>query len=185
MSAEEETPFTPASDDLETNSSSTRLPGSVVLAEKMERSRFLRRASSSLFMGFVAVSSGTAGLLGFLASPAQAAGACCPTCCGPSPCCNTTCCQKGCCHPVGAEANCENNGVTCFGFDNTWSGSSCWGCVTGQLIVVCCDCVTNSRTNCPNPEGVNRCICYSIGDAPSAPKNLTIIRDASEVPRSR
>lgn len=156
------------------------LRGSLFVAERMERRKFIRRASTSLFAGFVAVSSGTASLVGFLASPAAAAGGCCPSCCGPSPCCNTTCCNKGCCSPVGQNSVCSNNGVTCFGYDNTWSGTHCWACVNGGTITTCCDCITNSQTNCANPAG-NRCICYSVGDGP-APKGVRIIRDASQVP---
>lgn len=156
------------------------LPGSVFIAEKMERRKFIRRASTSCFLGFVAVSSGTASLFGFLADPAAAAGGCCPSCCGPSPCCNTSCCNKGCCAPVGQDSSCQNNGVSCFGFDNrTWSGHSCWACVNGQTITVCCDCLTNNTTNCAN--STNRCICYSIGDSPARP-GVPIIRDASQVP---
>jgi hypothetical protein len=156
-------------------------PGSTFLAEKMERRKFIRRASTSLFMGFVAVSSGTASLMGFLASPAQAAGACCPYCCGPSPCCNTSCCRKGCCSPVGQDFSCSNNQVTCFGYANTWSGDACWTCISGGNHTICCDCRTNSQTNCPHPSGINRCICWYSGPG-LAPQGVKVIRDASQVP---
>lgn len=138
----------------------TPLPGSVVLAEKIERRQFLRRLSGSLFYGFLGVSTGTASLFGFLANPAAAAGACCPSCCGPSPCCNTSCCNKPCC-TVGSK-NCANNGQTCLGFSGTWSGTSCWTCVDNVQCrtTTCCDCKTNNQTGCSNPNGINRCICY-------------------------
>jgi hypothetical protein len=140
------------------------LPGSVFLAERIERRKFLRRSAKTLFFGFMATSTGTAGLLGFLADPAAATGQCCPySCCGPSACCDTSCCSKPCCSPVGTD-NCANNGSTCFGYSNTWSGQSCWSCVlTGNCkTVTCCDCATNNQTGCPNPEGKNRCICYQV-----------------------
>jgi hypothetical protein len=160
------------------------LPGSVLLATTMERRRFLRGASKSFFMGFVAVSSGTAGLLGFLASPAQAAGACCPSCCGPSPCCETACCSKPCCpgNP-GDSSSCINNGSTCLGFDNTWGGTACWSCGGGggQPTTICCDCKTNNETGCSNPYATNRCICYFVGHI-APPPGLAHIRDASQVP---
>jgi hypothetical protein len=158
------------------------LPGSILLAEKMERRRFLRKSSTSLFLGFVAVSSGTASFLGFLAGPAQAAGACCPDCCGPSPCCQTTCCSKPCCTGMYHD-QCVNNGSTCLGYSGTWSGQSCWGCnYFNQGTRICCDCKTNNQTGCPNPNGYNRCICQGI--VPEAPQRLTIIRDARQVPAS-
>jgi|SRR5579884_3187393 len=155
------------------------LPGSILLAEKMERSRFPRK-SSTLSFGFVAVASGTSGLLGFLASPASAAGPCCPSCCGPSPCCNTTCCNKKCCNGNTAY-KCIDNGTTCRGYSNTWSGTSCWGCTVNGKTQLCCDCLTDSQTGCKNVNepGVNRCICTGI--VGFAPQGVMIIRDASEV----
>lgn len=156
------------------------LRGSVLLAETMERRKFVRRASTSLFLGLMAVSSGTAGLFGFLASPASAAGRCCPYCCGPSPCCNTSCCNKNCC-PNGGSSSCANNGSTCLGYAGTWSGSSCWACVSGAVITTCCDCKTNSQSGCPNSNG-NRCICWYAGDGPVR-AGTPIIRDASQVPK--
>lgn len=160
------------------------LPGSVLLAERMERSRFLRRASTSFFAGFVAVSSGTMGVLGFLASPAEAqVGPCCPSCCGPSPCCNTSCCSKPCCDST-TPWDCKNGGGDCQGYWSTWSGNSCWGCSQGNGTLLCCDCKTNNMINCPNKaEGVNRCICWGVSGF--APEGLIIIRDASQVPAGR
>lgn len=177
----------PETDEPAPLSEAPPLPGSLFLAERMERRKFIRRVSKSMFLGFVAVSSGAASVMGFLASPAQAAGACCPSCCGPSPCCNTSCCNKGCCSPVGNNASCSNNGVTCFGYSGTWNGTSCWSCHDNNWTTICCDCVTNSQTNCANPGGVNRCICYVLGywrpgEGPA--KGLTVIRDASQVPLS-
>jgi hypothetical protein len=160
-------------------------PGALFLAKKIERRRFLRHGAAALFGGFMAVSTGTASVFGFLANPAQAAGGCCPACCGPSPCCNTSCCSKGCCAPVGKNYVCNNNGVTCFGFDNTWGGSHCWSCQNGNVITICCDCRINNRTNCPNPNGINRCICYQAqsGLSPTdLPKGMPVIRDARDVP---
>lgn len=169
-----------------TQSSPTPPPrGAVYVAAKIERRRFLRHGATALFGGFMAVSTGTASIFGFLANPAEAAGACCPSCCGPSPCCNTTCCHKGCCSPVSKDYTCDNNGVTCFGFDSTWSGGACWSCnPSGNFITICCDCVTNSQTNCSNPNGVNRCICYQSGGLSPAdlPKGMPLIRGAHYVP---
>lgn len=155
------------------------LPGSIFLAERMERRRFVRSASKSIFMGLVAVSSGTASVLTFLTSPAQAAGGCCPSCCGPSPCCGTACCGKSCCN--GNSQQCINNGSTCLGYSGTWSGTSCWSCVNGTLTTVCCDCKTNNQTGCSNPSGVNRCICSFTGHFAPA-RGMAVIRDASQVP---
>ena len=140
------------------------LPGSIYLAEKIERRKFLRRMSKSLFFGAVAVSSGTTTLFGFLADPAHATGACCNySCCGPSLCCSTSCCSKNCCSPAGSD-NCTNNGSTCLGYSGTWSGLNCWSCVLSGSCrtVTCCDCKTNNQTGCPNPNGVNRCICDQV-----------------------
>jgi hypothetical protein len=166
-------------------------PGSLFLAEQMERRRFLRRASTSIFMGFVAVSSGAAGLMDFLVSPAQAAtGACCPTtnsCCGPSPCCNTSCCRKGCC-PLNSD-HCTDNQVTCFGPDNRYwgprGGGNCWSCYNPNtmITIVCCDCLTNNDTNCSN-GGLNRCICYFQGHF-APPKGIRLITDARHLPAFR
>jgi hypothetical protein len=156
------------------------LPGSIFLAERMERKRFLRTTSKSLFMGFVAVASGTASVMGFLASPAQAVGGCCPDCCGPSPCCNTSCCSKPCCSLNSYQ--CANNGSTCLGFDNTWGGSSCWSCQYAHTTTICCDCRVNNHQGCSNPNpDVYRCICYKSGPF-APPKGLALIRDASQVP---
>jgi hypothetical protein len=161
------------------------LPGSVLLAERIERNRFLRRMAQSTFLGFVAVSSGTASVFGFLANPAAAAsGPCCPSCCGPSPCCNTSCCNKVCCRSSPTYA-CKNNGSTCLGYAGTWSGPSCWSCVdmTNCLTITCCDCKTNNQTVCSNPSGPNRCICHQTvhGCGPEVAVG-PIIRDASHVP---
>jgi len=98
--------------------------GSISFAEKIERRQFLRRGATSLFLGFTAVASGSAGLLGFLADPAAAAGPCCPSCCGPSPCCNTGCCTKSCCS-LGDDI-CQSNSQ-CSGKDNRfYGGAGCW-----------------------------------------------------------
>jgi hypothetical protein len=161
-------------------------PGALLLAEKIERRRFLRHGATALFGGFMAVSSGTASIFAFLANPAQASstGACCPTGCGPSPCCNTTCCTKGCCSPVGKDYTCDDNGITCFGFAGTWGGGSCWSYNSGGFTVICCDCLTNNQTNCPNPNGYNRCICYQAsGLSPATlPKGIPLIRDTRDIP---
>jgi hypothetical protein len=139
------------------------LPGSVRLAETIERRQFLRRTATSLFFGFTAVSTGTASLFGFLANPAAAAGPCCPSdCCGPSPCCNTSCCNKPCCS-LGSS-DCINNGTTCLGKDFREYGSGvggCWSCTVPPptcRTTLCCDCKTNNTTGCSN--FTNRCICY-------------------------
>lgn len=138
----------------------TPLPGSVLLAEKIERRQFLRRLSGSLFYGFLAASTGTSSIFGFLAAPAAADGACCPACCGPSPCCNTSCCSKPCCE-LGTK-DCLLNHDTCLGFSKTWGGTSCWTCVDNVQCrtTTCCDCTTNSQAGCPHPNGVNRCVCF-------------------------
>ena len=171
--------------DVEEDGEPEPLPGSVFLAERIERRKFLRRMSTSLFFGFTAVSTGTAGIFGFLASPAAAAGPCCvSSCCGPSPCCSTTCCNKSCCDPIGSD-NCKNNGSTCLGYAGTWSGTSCWSCVdqSSCRTTTCCDCKTNNQTGCYNPSGPNRCICWHIFPycAPQLARG-PIIKDASEVP---
>lgn len=136
------------------------LPGSVRIAETIERREFLRRVSTTLFMGFAAASAGTAGVLGFLADPAKAAGACCPSCCGPSPCCNTSCCNKTCC-PDGGSYICGTSDG-CEGRDTRYyGGAGCWSCHGGCgscSTTICCDCKTNNTTGCPN--FTNRCICH-------------------------
>jgi hypothetical protein len=145
------------------------LPGAVLLAERIERRAFLRRAATSFFMGFVAVSSGTAGLMGFLANPAEASGGCCGNCCGPSPCCNTTCCSKPCCPPNHQSCgSCGND----YGDHQT---TNCWSCPDGgNHTSICCDC---HASGC---GGSNRCICsFTGGFAP--PKGIPFIPN----PRSR
>lgn len=141
------------------------LPGAQFLAHKIERRRFLRKSANAIFYGMVATAGGAVGLSTFLADPAAAAGACCPSCCGPSACCNSSCCNKPCCS-YGTSTTCANNGSTCLGVDaNTWPGSTpnnCWSCTDAQACrtTICCDCKTNNRTGCPNPNGHNRCICW-------------------------
>jgi hypothetical protein len=135
------------------------LPGSIGLAKRIERRRFLRKAATGVFYGLVAASSGTAGLLTILAGPAAAAaGPCCPNiCCGPSPCCDTACCNKNCC--AGANnATCVQN-AKCLGFDKRHWDDACWSCPGPTTTTTCCDCRTNNETGCPNSSGPNRCIC--------------------------
>jgi hypothetical protein len=136
------------------------LPGSLLLATKIERRRFLRNSASTLFYGAVLTSSGAMTLGTFLASPASAqtgGGGCCPSCCGPSPCCGTSCCNKQCCS--GATCNATKDG-TCLGRDTTWGSlNGCWSCPSqcGGSTNTCCDCRINNTDGCKN--NVNRCIC--------------------------
>jgi hypothetical protein len=133
------------------------LPGSELLAIRIERRRFLRRTANALFYGAVATAGGAVGLGTFLASPAQAAGGCCfSNCCGPSPCCSSSCCNKPCC----SGAACKNNGSSCLGYDKTHYSNACWSCYVSSCVVdVCCDCKINNESGCPNPYATNRCIC--------------------------
>lgn len=146
----------------------SQLPGAAFLARRIDRRRFLRKLGESLFYGMVAVASGAVSLSTFLADPAYAAGACCPSCCGPSPCCETNCCSKPCCQSSPYRWRCLNNGSTCLGYDYGTYSDACWSCSSGDNTTHCCDCKINNESGCSNPYATNRCICYGteFGTAP-------------------
>jgi hypothetical protein len=139
------------------------LPGSLSLATKMGRRRFLRRTADGLFGGVAAVALGRMTLPHLVRSipmlpnvPSDCesqTGPCCPSCCGPDPCCGTSCCGVGCCEVAGSHVcyHCANKG--------DWGGYSCWSHVysTGY-VVVCCDCAI-STASCTH-TGI--CICSSV-----------------------
>jgi hypothetical protein len=137
------------------------LPGAERLATVIERRSFLRRMATTLFYGAVASASGTLSLSTFLADPAQAAGPCCPTCCGPSPCCESACCGASCCRPrdqwdTGGPCKDTTSGQ-CRG---KWTGAysdACWCCFVGgdKPYRKCCDCKIASGCG-----GISHCICH-------------------------
>ncbi len=135
------------------------VPGSALFASLIERRRFLRRGATALFY---TVAGATVGSLATartaLGKPADSAGPCCPSCCGPSPCCNTSCCDKPCCSVD--STSCADNGSTCLGPDYRYYGSGvggCWTCVYSDALTTCCDCKINNNTGCSGYT--NRCIC--------------------------
>jgi hypothetical protein len=137
------------------------LPGAERLAATIERRSFLRRAAKTLFFGAVATASGTISLTTFLADPAQAAGPCCPSCCGPSPCCESNCCGAPCCRPRDDWANggpCrDTTSGQCRGkWFGAWS-DACWCCFVGgdPPYRKCCDCKIASGCG-----GISHCICH-------------------------
>src|SRR6202035_5279642 len=104
---------------------------SAVLAGQVERRAFLRNSASAIFLGGVAVSTGSVGISTFLSDPAFAdnQGPCCPAGCGSSPCCDTSCCQtNGCCaYGQGNTAVCTNSSTTgCYGHDTRYYPTACW-----------------------------------------------------------
>ena len=136
------------------------LPGAERLAAVIERRSFIRRAAKTLFFGAVATASGTISLTTFLADPAQAAGPCCPSCCGPSPCCDTSCCGAPCCRPRDQWSNggpCKDSASgQCRGkWYGAWS-DACWCCpISGPDYRKCCDCKLASGCG-----GRSHCICH-------------------------
>ena len=137
------------------------LPGAERLAVVIQRRSFLRRMATTLFYGAVASSSGTLSLTTILADPAQAAGPCCPTCCGDSPCCDTSCCGAPCCRPTAqwdTGGPCKN--TTSGQCRGKWTGAyndACWCCpVSGSPPYrKCCDCKIASGCG-----GRSHCICH-------------------------
>ena len=149
---------------------------SAVMAEQIDRRRFLRTASKGIFVGVTAITTGSLWDWKYArrayATNFQCAGAIhgvgpgCPgsaygSPCGPDPCCNATSCD------CGSNGNCATGGLSCHGFDGDWGGTSCWTCVTGfvccqddgcacscQYTTTCCDC---RGTNCGGDS-----ICISV-----------------------
>lgn len=156
-----------------------------VVARRINRRRFLRRAADGVFRGVALLASGAA-IETVLAGIASATSG---TCSGPGPGCpgalaDYPCGPSRCCGFIrpGAPANCDcgasgvcrsNSGSypNCYGHDyrhypqNT---GGCWTCISNchssvRRTTTCCDCKTNASV-CNDPDlGSNRgrCIAWS------------------------
>jgi len=151
------------------------------LAERIERRRFLRKSTRTMFVVAAAIAAGE----GFQVMKAPAAFACdcndsgcsngsgCPTGgiyglhpCGPSPCCSSLRSSCNC----GSGCQCKNNassGGNCKGHGFGVYSSGCWSCsvvISGfRYITSCCDCEVKAACNTP----FGRCISWCLAKVPA------------------